>query len=543
MNNTKRKLAILLTLSTLMTSLVGCGSISSGSGNSDLEQVVDKTKTQITFNVFNGGYGYAWAVNAAKEWNETNDKYQVIVTPSKDEWYVFESNFQAGTCQYDIILNVPSESAYAQGYIEDLSDILNSQAKGETVALKDKVLTQDDIDYFTYNNATFALPFFVGWSGFVYDHDIFKSKGFLIGQDGELITSPNATLSVGRDGKPGTYDDGQPVNMTQYNKMVSAIKASGMYTYLWSGKFSYYTEPLFWSLFYDYIGKENTDIFNNLSGTYKNPKTGESILISKDNGYEVYGMEGYQQSLQFIYDYLGDPLYYHPQSAKPSTSHTDAQKVFVYGNAFDGQTADKQAAFLYEGVWWENESRANFNSLSGRGYADYEFGVRDYRMMVPPMLDENGVYDKIPLVAFDTLAVTVKKQKDADQLAAIKDFLSYLYTNEVLRDVAVSTGGQIPIDCDLTNEDFNSMTKFARNMNQMMLDENTYTFSLKYPPKNRSGRGGTVANLSHTTATSLPITFFLRGPGLTTICNAADGYAGIKSYYEKEWATFAVNYK
>ena len=69
-----RSVPILLILSMLITPLAGCGLSGSGGNNSsDVTQIVDKTKTQITFNVFNGGYGYAWAVDAAREWNETND--------------------------------------------------------------------------------------------------------------------------------------------------------------------------------------------------------------------------------------------------------------------------------------------------------------------------------------------------------------------------------------------------------------------------------------------------------------------------------------
>ena len=81
MKQIERKIALLLSLMTMMSMAAGCGG--GGTNNStsseDYTQTIDTNKTQITMSVFNGGYGYAWAIEAAREWNETNDKYQVIV--------------------------------------------------------------------------------------------------------------------------------------------------------------------------------------------------------------------------------------------------------------------------------------------------------------------------------------------------------------------------------------------------------------------------------------------------------------------------------
>ena len=51
-------------------------------------------------------------------------------------------------------------------------------------------------------------------NGFVYDHEIFYNKGYLFTQaDGE-------TLTVGKDGKAGTYDDGQPTTIAEWDIMI-----------------------------------------------------------------------------------------------------------------------------------------------------------------------------------------------------------------------------------------------------------------------------------------------------------------------------------
>ncbi len=540
----KKLLVVLLSMVMAVVGLAGCMP-SNGPGGSDdsgdnLEQIIDKNKTQIVFSVFNGGYGYEWAVKAARSWNETNDKYQVIVSPNKDEWYTFEANLEAGTCQYDIMLNTPEESSYAKGYLENLTGVVDAPAKGESRTIREKMIEQEMWDSaFSYQGEVFTVPIFMGVSGFVYDHEIFKDKCFLIGRNGQLINSPNDSLSPGRDGKEGTWDDGHPKNLQEYNLMLGAIKSS-MSAYLWSGKFSYYLSPLFWSMFYDYAGRNTVEnIFFGLDGTYTNPKTQNVIDITPENGYEVYRMAGIYESFKFIDDYLADPTYYHSSSAKYSTSHTDAQKAFVYGNAFNrGLTADGQAAFLYEGNWWENEARANFNSLYNRGFTDYAYGTRDYRMMMPPMLDDNGVYDKVPLNSFGIEAISVKKQSDTNKLDAIKDFVSYLYSNDVLNETAIATGGLIPFDSGITEAHYSRMTKFARTMNEMFRSEDTYFFTASRYAKTMAGenRKSTwyyAANKS----TSYPIDFFLRGAGITTTCNARQLYDANYEYYRSNWET------
>ena len=183
MKKTKKTVAILLGGMMMISGLTACGGTPTGSNSEsssvDLEQVIDKSKKQILFSVFNGGYGYEWAIRHAKAWNATNEEYEVIVSPNKDEWYSIAANLAAGTCQYDIMQNTPATTEYALGYLENLNDILNSPADGETNTLYQKSYVQSRIDSaLSYNGECFALPMFDGVSGFVYDHEIFLDKCF-----------------------------------------------------------------------------------------------------------------------------------------------------------------------------------------------------------------------------------------------------------------------------------------------------------------------------------------------------------------------------
>lgn len=528
-----RKVAcVLIIFSVSITLFIGCGN--QGDNQDGGGQVIDPNKEQIILSVFNGGFGYQWAVELANAWNEQNDEYQIIVSPNKDEYYIIQANLEAGTCKYDIMLNTPYAEEYAKGYLEDLSEIYNAKPAGETRTVYEKLTNKRMADdNFKYQGDYFGIPFFESVCGFVYDHEVFKEKRFLIGEDGNLIASPNSTLSVGRDGIPGTVDDGQPVNLEQYQKMISAIKDSGFYTYLWTGKFTYYTEPLFWTLFLDYAGKDNYfNIFKTQIGEYYNPKTQQTINITPATGYDVLKMAGVYESLKFIDDYLADPTLYHPASAKFSTSHTDAQKIFVYGNAFEGSTPDGQTAFLYEGSWWENEAKANFNSLYNRGMTEYQYGTRDYRIMLPPSLDSYAQTEEIPLVTFDSISLFVKKQSDADKLAAIKDFVAYLFKDESVKKIVKQSGGMMPFDVELTEEDFAEMTRFTRNVYELYTREDTYMVSTKY---DISIKNSLLYFRIGTNSTANPVDFFLRGPGVTTIGNAQQAYDDTYNYYKNNW--------
>lgn len=529
----KKFIGVLLSLVTALSalSLSGCGN---NPGGDDPTIPIDPNKTQIVFNFYNGGHGSEWVTNAAIEWNKTNDKYQIVTAPDKEEWYSIKAKLESGTCSYDIMHNTPLESEYARGYLEDLTDVWNATAKGEDVTISSKFKNPEAAENaFGYNGGHFAIPCFDTFSGFVYDHELFRENLFLIGTDGELIKKSTDKLGAGRDGIEGTIDDGQPVNMTQYVKMVNAIKSSDFMTYLWTGKFGYYLDPMFWSIFFDYEGESNAKTFMRRSGEYTNRSTGAKTVISADNATEIFNMTGYKKTLDFIDDYICDPTLYHADSAKYGTSHTDAQKSFVYGNAFDGAGSYKQVAFLYEGNWWEREARANFNSLENRGMDEYEYGTRDYRFMLPPALDENAVRDSLPLVGFSTEPICVKKQTDPEKRAAIVDFLRFFYSTSQIKKTMSDSNGCMPFNVILDDEEKKSFTRFTLNAYELYYSENSYLVPLKYVtsgykvPKFVTTDANDVDSIS-----AQPVSHMLRGAGITTKGDSDKVFADTVKYYD-----------
>ena len=187
----------------------------------------------ILFSVFNGGFGTDWATHAAEEFNKTEEKYKVQIVPNDDEWYAIEAGFESGTAEYDIYLNsIDFIEANSRGWLEDLTDVYNSRPDGEdsdTVYEKVKDRDKDYVDtVHKYEGKYYTIPFQDGFMGFIYDHDIFLKNGFLIGRNGTPITSREQPLSLGRDGKEDTFDDGHPSNIAEYELMINKIQQTGV---------------------------------------------------------------------------------------------------------------------------------------------------------------------------------------------------------------------------------------------------------------------------------------------------------------------------
>lgn len=505
-------------------------------------------KNSIVFEVFNGGYGSDWAEEAVDAWNEENAEtmgYRIELNPNKNEWYEQAANFEAGTAVSDIYVgDAKYQEAVAKGWLEDLSDVWSSIPDGESKTIRQK-LKANETDYvetfFKQNGKYYGLPLTTGLQGFIYDHDIFLENGWLIadakGANGKskLISSPEEKLSAGRDGEYGTFDDGHPVDLAEYKLMIGAIsQASNTYAYLWAGEYDYYLSSLFYNIYANYDGYDAFMGSLNLDLTYTNPDTKVVTEITEANGYEIYNMEGRKKALEFLDTYLADPQYYHFASAQ-STSHTDAQKKFVYGAAYKGTTPDKQSAFLYDGVWWEREARANFKSLSDRGNNEYTYGKRDYRMMFAPIMSENQAEkDRYIVTSKDNMNVFVKKQSDEKRLAAIKDFLVDLYSDKHLKNMDLTSGMLVPFQYEITDEELSTASTFVRNMMKVAASDKVQVIRSNYMTVLAKTTIETVyvENKSYT----YPINAMQRGAGLTVAGNAATLFADTYNYYKKNWS-------
>lgn len=436
-----------------------------GCGAPDDDVVIDPSKTQVYVSVFNGGFGIDWLNEAAKRFNDSNGDAQVIISPNKD---IYQSQIapaiKSGVSTNDIFITAQAscKDLGIQGYLEDLSDIWAADVDGNGKTVEQKMIDADLLKK-VYQTATgtWGLPHSDAMQGFVYDHTIFKEKGFL------MTESDGTTLTAGKDGKFGTYDDGQPVNETEWEEMINKMVADGTYPFIWTGMYaSDYLRTMSEALLAQYDGLDNYKISFSYDGVYtKEDNTTETITPA--TGYKTIKTPAKKRVMDFIYKYLVEnSAYYHP-SSKQGTSHTEAQSNFILG--FKRVPANPQSGMLYEGVWWENESRAIFNSVENResNGAEYKYGTRDYRYMLFPNLagqrGANGDGTGSVLGISESGTIFMKKTQDAKKREYAKAFIKYLASDEVSRLFTTYAGGLRPYNYELTDADKANMTVFAKN--------------------------------------------------------------------------------
>ncbi len=459
----------------------------SGCGN--VVQDIDKNKTQVYVSVWNGGFGTNWISETIKEFNATKEDVEIILSePNKDVTSTIESRINAGIEKNDIFFAPESsiQKMMHRDMLMDLTGVLNSKPDGESgKTVYQKLKTPEVYEAaFKIGDKMYGLPYNESMAGFIYDHDVFLEKGFLFrNYNGQpvlgLSEDDGYALTVGKDGKANTYDDGLPENIAQWEELLMTIKSTGMYPFIWKTKDTTYLSYLQEAIWQQYDGTENYEITFDFDGLYTSPSTAKTTTISQENGYEIFNMEGLTKSVEFLERYCtdrvfnGDSLYVN-EKCELQLEHTSAQNSFILG--YKNTSDNPASAMLFEGIWWENEARATFNQLEKDGETDHAYGVRDYRLMPLPSFEgQKGIDGNGKGSVFgdgEHGVIFAKKQTDSVKEQGIIDFLSYVHSDNILKRFLISANGIRPFTINngegkysgLTENEFNQLTKFGQNV-------------------------------------------------------------------------------
>lgn len=498
--------------------LVATGALSGCNLGGNVVQSIDKNKTQIYVSVYNGGTGMVWFDRLAEAWNATNSEYEIISQPEKKEMptIIAEVEMAQTATSPSIYFSVGSTELKVlveKKELEDLSDLLSVKPDGENgMTIREKLNTTDDyLDLWgnVASNSTsgglYMLPWNEAITGFVYDHDMFldpdnnadtddmwlikakntpevkaalTAQGIVYKEDNgvlKFVSSESETnykvddviLDAGRDGKYGTYDDGQPKNESEWQDMIDKILLSGTRTFIWTKKFqSSYLSFLENTFLAQSAGIQAViDFYDRDSGGVEYEMyDGTKSAFTIEDGYKSYGMKGIADAVNFAQEYLKNENEIHPAATQDSYDHGDIQGLYLMG--YRGVNTNPPAAMLVEGSWWENEARVSFATNAEKN-PERGYGKRDYRYMLTPMLDgskgANGDGTGTAMGTTEISSFFVPKCKDEKKLAAIKDFIAFTLKDENLRAYTRLTGVVRPYVYNLTGEDRAEMTPFARN--------------------------------------------------------------------------------
>ncbi len=509
-------------------SLFACGGTQVGPN-------IDSEKTQIYVYAVNNGVGYKWTEYMAEEFNKLpgNENYQVVpLTGTSDLLVTIDSQVAAKTTNVNIYFGSQSAitNMITNDRLIDIEDVYEMKVDGNDTKIKDKTI---DFDMYKAafcdlnGNGIYAVPYTYGVNGLLFDYKFFLDNDYLIYaatseksaveaqqgatcevqvvKDVERLVATSAfgnykvgdvILSAGKDGKYGTYDDGQAKTMAEFKTVLASIMDNNHFPLLYSTQYvEAYTQSSYLGTFVQSIGYENFKNFVQFKGDIKGADGQVQATLTTANGYTAWDTEAvnnaYLDAVNFYYeivmgnvgniggsDYTADRMIHPSSFHTTSLSHTGAQDKFV-----TGFRTDDKAAFMHEGVWWERTEAVNtLNGLEKYGTTSDPrgFGKREYRYYLVPQMEnqitpaDQSIFtcqDDGCGVLLNNIPETLKTKEEQDAFVAkCKEFLAFTLSNDNLEYYTATHGIPRPFKYELSEESYNSLTPFEKNVWNMISD-------------------------------------------------------------------------
>ncbi len=448
----------------------------------------DDKRPAIYIQVFEGGYGAEWLRDTIKAYNADNpdNKYKIAIRANKDEFNKVAADIQSGTAIFDMFFSNANVYQLIDGnQLEPLTDVFKSTPDGSADTIEQMLTRSEYVTAYTGRDGElYAIPWQESIKGFVYDHDVFLQYGLLFKEDGTFITSKTDTLSKGKDGVAGTFDDGHPITETQWEAMVAKCKQVLGIPFNYTGKFQSYLNDLYFALLAQYDGVEQYKIHYTFDGQYDMNGDGTpETTITPSSFAALAQAPGKMKALTFMDKYLANKdaklniktPYIFNKAGMLSYSAEDAQNDYIL---YSAQNKNERIAMLYEGDWWENEADTTFLALEDAGVTSYTWKTRNYKYMTLPNFEgqkTDATHNVFPIG--ESMYVALKKQKDDTKKTICKDFLTYLYQPRWLQNYSVRCGGIQPYDVALTAEQEAQLSPFAQNTREIYYSANTELIS------------------------------------------------------------------
>lgn len=458
--------ATTLALCTCASAFAACGGGDTSSSSLTQNSIQDG-KTPILISCYGGGFGTDWLVSMLNKYNETLDgDYQFVkIQDSLESILTTSQKIISGVGGADIFIRDESDlmTLKTTGKLLDLSSVWTAKpdaAKPERT-VKEKFYNAEILESaWTYNNAQYAIPYTMGTSGIVYDHDLFKQKGWL-----KKDQTTESGLSKGKDGIEGNYDDGLPETVAEYGTLLGKIRDAGMWPYiLYDGIASAGTDHILNAIWAQYEGVESYRTAYSYNGKMYKPSTGESVTITPETGYKVYTEgEGKEKAIDFLNEYVFYAGYNKTDAyCKPEkgASHTESESKFIY--SYDEKA---RIAMTVNGCWWENEARVTFDTHANRTRnPKVGYGKRDFRFLPLPYIDGQQMPKDESVFSVNTFgSIFAVKSTDDAKNQAILDFLTYFASDEGLMEFTKVSGIMPAYNFDIDAETLKTLTPFARN--------------------------------------------------------------------------------
>lgn len=443
----------------MLSSVLAVAAACSGNKGDTFVEVEGKTNIRVA--TYNGGLGKAWLEQAARAFEAAfadksfeDGKTGVAVSV---EYCAGGDMMEDQTLNKDVYFTevVDYFKYVSLGKVADITDVV----KGDLSAVNESGKTIEgklDSSYTSFLTAKdgkyYAIPFYEGYMGFVYDRDLFAEKGFFFAADGSF-TDDEDRLSVGRDGIAGTYDDGLPVTYSDFSRLVEKMKNDGVTPFIFGENSLDYFQKLLAGLWADYEGKDNmlknwtlTGDFDIVTGfdSNGNPTIGTASIDQNDVSGTIKNLQkqpGKYYALKFLADVIcasGDNY--------GTTDYKSAQMSLI-ASKLGGNY--KQYGMLIDGVWWENEADLAgwFSSLVADDIT-YNGSRADYkqsrRLAFMPFPVEDAKYaaesdHKQTLFSANDAFCFISSESSGAKLEVAKLFIQYVHTDSQMSAFTATT--------------------------------------------------------------------------------------------------------
>lgn len=517
----KKRRIIAGVLATLMitcsASLLSCkkkgesGTIPGGESSVETRyNVPGEDKMTILVKNFGMGPGNVWLEETAERFAEANlnttygDKTGVYIK-------ITETSEQNTAAMASDSTNIFFDERASDPYVLNQNELLlniDSIVKDESRvggSLESKIFDSAK-GGISENGSYFALPHYEFYTGIVYNRATFTSLNAYFAADDEtdvyqhnskygkakFIGSASATKSVGPDGKAGNDDDGLPRSLDEFIILCDYIKVESegsIYPLTVSGKyFKDYPDYLLIGLWTALAGAEQMRNYYNCTGEIeiverdsngnilfeegnlfsginyvKKPKTKKYIMAADGSeGWMGNDMAAKYYALAML-DVIINEGFFSP-TASSETNHWDTQ-MDLY---MDGKGTTHNSAMLVEGSYWYNESDEKggfklYETVVGKNRKDLDVAW----MSLPTSVYAQNAVGRDACFLDCGLAYTMIN-KNVEKNPALKqaclDFVAFCYSEQELQNFTLKTGITRAISYDLTPEQKQNMSVYARRL-------------------------------------------------------------------------------
>lgn len=497
----KKMLAVGLSSLCLSTAVfsTGCGPIGTngglggggGGGNGNI--TIDTSKAQLYVANLQGGIGGEWLEKVIARFEEAykdvsfdNGKTVGVQIIPNLEYSVNGAWLLLPTDTYDVYFNESlTYNAYVmQNQLLDLSDVVNAPAKtgpetseSKTIASK---MNQDRKDALTaYNGKYYAIPHYEAYRGVSYNVDVFAdnflyfAKNQNNGNNGFVVSKTDAKSS-GPNGKSGDYDDGLPATIEEFLKLCEKMAGMGITPFVWPGESTQYCEYLVdaiaasiggvdaAALPYSYdSNNKQVEVITGFSGGVP---TKTKMVINNDNGYYVKQLAGKYygyQVLEKIIDKI-DSYAYKLSNNDTSFTQYDSQEEFIRS-----ALKNQPIGMIIDGNYWWNEAKPAYQR-SINSYGDRAKNRNFAWMPMPTAVNESdrvsGAKEPVLTDVMKSYAfVNANIAEDASKVKLAKEFVSFCYSDESLREFTTTTGVAKGLNYELLPTEEAALDSFAKS--------------------------------------------------------------------------------